>query len=72
MIRALTRCIARWHQRQHIKDLNFQIRVHEAHLRDLPTEIRRLHQIKRCHQGRLATLSEAKSPVNFHLGRTAK
>jgi hypothetical protein len=71
-LRRLTRAIARWHHRAHIKDLDFVIRHHERMLLALPGEIRRVHELRRFHQGRLATLLESKSPVSWTIGRARK
>lgn len=69
MIRALVRCIARWHHRQNIKDLDYTIYFYEAQLRGLPAEIRRVVEIRRFHLGRLAALSAPRNTVNFRLGQ---
>lgn len=69
MIRRLVRCIQRWHHRQMVKDCEFELRTHKAHQRDLPAEIERVDQRRKFHQGRADTLSEPRSPVNFHLAR---
>lgn len=70
MIGRLLRCLGRWHHRAHVKDLSFQIHVHEAHLAGLPAEIRRLNALRRYHQGRASSLAVPRSAVNWHLGRT--
>jgi len=69
VIRRLCQAIARWHHRATIKDLDWQIRVHEAHLAALPAEIRRLGELRRFHIGRVASLTVARNPVNWRLGR---
>ena len=69
MIRRLCQAIARWHHRATIKDLDWQIRVHEAHLAALPAEIRRIGELRRFHIGRVASLTVVGSRVNWHLGR---
>ena len=68
-LRNISRVIARWHHRQHIKDLDFTIRHHEKLSERLPAEIRRLAELRRFHQGRMATLTEWKSPVNWRIGK---
>lgn len=67
MIARLYRLMARWHHRGHIADIDWQLRVHRAHLAGLPAEIERLEQLQRAHRGRLATLQEKRSPVNYRL-----
>lgn len=70
MIRRVFRCIARWNHRQLANDCAFMLRVHRAHQRDLPAEIERIERLQRFHEGRIATLSEPRDPVNYRLGRT--
>lgn len=70
MIRRFFRAIARWHHRQNVKDCDFALRVHTAHLAALPAEIDRVTEIRRYHQGRLATLGEKRNPLNYRLGRS--
>jgi hypothetical protein len=70
VFRAAAKAVARWHHRQHIKDLEYTIGYHERMLLALPGEIRRLHEIRRFHQGRVATLSENAPRVNWTAGRT--
>jgi hypothetical protein len=71
IVKLLVRRVARWNHRQHIKDLDYTIGYHERVLVALPGEIRRLHEIRKFHQGQVATLSELKSPVNWRLGRSS-
>jgi len=68
-LRALARVIARWHHLAHVRDCDHVIRHHERMLLGLPTEITRLHQIRRYHQGRAATLAQRRETVNYTLGR---
>jgi hypothetical protein len=70
MIARLLRALRRMHHLAHVKDLDWQIRVHEAHLAALPTEIRRINELRRFHQGRAATLADMRSRVNFNLGQS--
>ena len=70
MIARLLRRLRRWHHLAIVKDLDWQIRVHEAHLAALPAEIRRVNELRRFHQGRAATLAAPKNLVNWHLGQS--
>lgn len=72
MIAALFRRIARWNHIAHVHDLDWQLRVHRAHLAALPAEIRRVNELRRFHQGRASTLASPRLLVNYHLGTTRK
>lgn len=70
MIGRFLRYLRRLHHLAVVKDLDWQIRVHEAHLAGLPREIKRVNELRRFHQGRAATLAAPKNLVNWHLGRS--
>ena len=72
MIGRLLRALRRWHHLAHVKDLDFQIRVHESHLAALPNEIRRINELRRFHQGRAASLADMRTRVNWNLGSARK
>lgn len=69
MLLRLFRRIARWHHEITVRDIDWQIRVHQAHHAALPAEITRLEQIRRFHVGRAVTLVEPSCRVNWRLGR---
>ena len=68
MIRRAWRYLVRLHYLAHMKDVEFAIASHERVLAALPAEIKRLHQIRLYWLGKAMTMTERKSPVNWHLG----
>lgn len=69
MIRRLCRYIACLHHRACIRDMEHAIEHHQRQLANLPAEIARLEQVRKFHVGRASTLTEARSAVNWNLGR---
>ena len=72
MIARALRWFRRLHHLAHVRDLDWQIRIHEAHLAALPAEIRRINEVRRWHQGRASTLASMGTRVNWTLGRIHK
>jgi len=60
--------IAIWHHRACIADLEFEMRQYRSHLKSLPAAMYHCEQLQKFHMGRLDTLTNPRSRVNYRLG----